>query len=277
MQGRSATRWNGLAHKADRIRSLTGWVPDGMKQPNDFGRFPDFEGFLVLNMSQSILDREHTPISPLNVLIADDHAIFRTGLRLALEAEEQRFSVTEAANFDEMLALAETEQPSVLILDLRMPGLTMPDGVKQLRRRFPGVPLLILSASCDAQDMISSLGAGASGYVTKESDICTLFDAINLVRSGGVFVPSNIVAGQGDAIGAAASAPEREVAVPRLTRRQFQVLSLVLDGHANKEVAYRLEMSEGTVKTHLASVMRMYDVNNRVQLLRQVERVGYRH
>jgi len=88
-------------------------------------------------------------------------------------------------------------------------------------------------------------------------------------------VPADVIAGRTEAIGPQ-SAPTSST-VPRLTRRQAQVLELVLEGHANKEIAYRLNMSEGTVKTHLASVMRVYDVNNRVQLLRQVGRIGYRH
>jgi len=211
----------------------------------------------------------------MRVVIADDHAIFRTGLRLALEADAAVHSVQEAASFEEMLTIAERGEPSLLILDLRIPGFTVPDGLRTVRRRFASLPVLILSASCDAQDMIACLGAGASGYVTKASDITVLFRAIRLVQSGGVFVPSDVVAGQGDAIGTSPELPA--TASPRLTRRQFQVLELALDGHANKEIAYRLEMSEGTVKTHLASVMRMYDVNNRVQLLRQVERIGFRH
>jgi two-component system nitrate/nitrite response regulator NarL len=210
----------------------------------------------------------------MRLLIADDHAIFRAGLRLALEANDAVDVVVEASSFDEMLELAGLASPDVLIVDLQMPGLILPDGLKLARRRFGSTPVLILSASSDAQDMIMCLGAGASGYVTKTSEIGTLFDAIKLIRAGGIFVPADVVAGRGEAIG------ERNDAIPnttpRLTRRQAQVLELVLDGHANKEIAYRLAMSEGTVKTHLASVMRMYDVNNRVQLLRQVERVGFR-
>jgi len=211
----------------------------------------------------------------MRLLIADDHAIFRAGLRLALEASEAVAAVIEAASFTELLAMAEAAAPDVLILDLQMPGLAMPDGLRLLRRRFPHTPVLMLSASTNAEDMILCLGAGASGYVTKASDIDILFDAIQRIRAGGIHVPADVVAGRAEAIGPQ-PAP-LSAAVPRLTRRQAQVLELVLEGHANKEIAYRLNMSEGTVKTHLASVMRMYDVNNRVQLLRQVERIGFRH
>lgn len=211
----------------------------------------------------------------LRLIIADDHAIFRTGLRLALEADDGIAAVEEAASIQDMLALAEAGAPDVLIVDLQMPGLTGVDGLKAVRRQLAEVPLLILSASCDANDMIMCLGAGAAGYVTKASDLDVLLQAIRLVRAGGIFVPADIVSGQAEGIG---QGPPQPVApAPRVTRRQSQVLALALEGHANKEIAYRLEMSEGTVKTHLASIMRMYDVNNRVQLLRQVERIGVRH
>lgn len=211
---------------------------------------------------------------PLRIIIADDHAIFRTGLRLALEAAPGIVSVKEAAHFEALLLLANEDPPDVLILDLRMPGLTIPDGVRTARVRFRNAPILFLSASSDTQDMIGCLAAGASGYVTKASEITTLLEAIRLVRTGGVYVPADVVSGQVDGIGSTPDA--QNVQAPRLTRRQAQVVSLALDGHANKEIAYRLEMSEGTVKTHLAAVMRMYDVNNRIQLLRQVEKLGYR-
>jgi two-component system nitrate/nitrite response regulator NarL len=228
-----------------------------------------------LKQSLSYATLNHGLNDPARIVIADDHAIFRTGLRLALEADEAIASVHEAASFEEMLTNLERGDISLLILDLRIPGLTVPDGLRLLRQRFASLPVLILSASSDAQDMITCLGAGASGYVTKASDIQILFNAIRLVRAGGVFVPADIVAGKGEGIG---GLMERPVSIaPRLTRRQSQVLALALDGHANKEIAYRLQMSEGTVKTHLAAVMRIYDVNNRVQLLRQVERIGFRH
>ncbi|MEZ5655420.1 MAG: response regulator transcription factor [Sphingobium sp.] len=211
----------------------------------------------------------------LRIVIADDHVIFRVGLRLALEAHDTVGSIVEAGCFDELLALSEMSAPDVLILDLQMPGLAMPDGLKMLRRRFEKTPILILSASTDADDMILCLGAGAQGYVTKASDISILFKAIHMVRAGGIYVPADIVAERSQGIGV--PSPTESSAIPRLTRRQAQVLDLVLEGHANKEIAYRLDMSEGTVKTHLASVMRLYNVNNRVQLLRQVERIGFRH
>ncbi len=202
----------------------------------------------------------------LRVLIADDHGIFRAGLRMSLESDERIGQVVEAQDFDGLMAALRHGRPDILIVDLHMPGLVLPDGLARVRRRLGDAPMLVLSASTDPDDMIRCLGAGASGYVTKASDMAVLFDAIALVLAGGIFVPADIVAGQGERIGHAGAAPP-----PRLTRRQAEVFELALEGHANKQIAYRLGMGEGTVKTHLAAIMRAYEVNNRVQLLRKVQ------
>ncbi len=203
----------------------------------------------------------------LRILIADDHGIFRAGLRLSLESDDRVAQVVEAHDFDALMAALDHRRPDILILDLHMPGLVLLDGLRRVRQQLGDAPMLVLSASTDPDDMIRCLGAGASGYVTKASDMPVLFDAIALVLAGGIFVPADIVAGQGARIGHA----ERSAPPPHLTRRQSEVFDLALEGHANKQIAYRLCMGEGTVKTHLAAVMRAYEVTNRVQLLRKVQ------
>ncbi len=184
---------------------------------------------------------------------------------MSLESDDRVAHVVEAQDFDALMAALHHGRPDILILDLHMPGLVLLDGLRRVRQQLGDAPMLVLSASTDPDDMIRCLGAGASGYVTKASDMPILFDAIALVLAGGIFVPSDIVAGQGERIGHAGAASP-----PRLTRRQAEVFDLALEGHANKQIAYRLGMGEGTVKTHLAAVMRAYEVNNRVQLLRKV-------
>jgi DNA-binding NarL/FixJ family response regulator len=208
----------------------------------------------------------------MKILIADDHAIFRAGLRLALEARAEVAEVREASTVEDVMNLDARQHPDILILDLKIPGLSIPEGIGTLRRRLGNKPILMLSASCDANDMVGCLSGGAAGYVTKSSDIGVLFEAIRMVRAGGIYVPLDVVAGHADGIGFA-DAP-RQLFSPRLTERQAQVLDFVLDGHANKEIAYRLDISEGTVKTHIAAIMRAFDVNNRVQLLRRVGSTG---
>jgi DNA-binding NarL/FixJ family response regulator len=108
------------------------------------------------------------------------------------------------------------------------------------------------------------------GYVPKSSDMDTLLAGVRTVLSGGVYLPRSLLTGSMALTpGAAASGPG-----PTLTQRQREVLELVSQGHANKEIGYRLGISEGTVKTHLAAMMRSLSVNNRVQMLREAERLG---
>lgn len=126
---------------------------------------------------------------------------------------------------------------------------------------------MVLSASEDGEDVFRALAAGASGYLPKSASAATIVAALRLVLAGGVHVPRELVAG-----GATLGAP----APPRLTARQAEVLALIGAGHANKEIAHRLGTSEGTIKAHVAAIMRQFGVRNRVQLLLAADRAGMR-
>jgi len=211
----------------------------------------------------------------LRLLIADDHPIFRSGLQWALEQFPEVGEVRVASSFEELMTVLPGWMPDIVILDLHMPTLSAPESLRLLRQRHGPLPVLILSASGEPEDVIDTLRAGASGYITKASEVSELLAAVQVILDGGVFLPDGIIAARSDPIGAARTVAPSP-AIPRLTRRQHEVLSLTLQGQANKVIAHNLSMSEGTVKTHLSAVMRLYGVNNRVQLLRAVERIGYR-
>lgn len=203
----------------------------------------------------------------VHVLIADDHAIFRQGLRLVLDGLGPSTRVVEAGDFAEAQAAAlALPAPDVMLVDLRMPGMDGFAGIGALKRTRPAAPLLVLSASEDGEDVFRSLAAGASGYLPKSATAATILEALRLVLAGGVHVPRDLVAG-GNALGAP---------VPRLTARQAEVLTLIAGGHANKEIAHRLGTSEGTIKAHVAAIMRQFGVRNRVQLLLAADRAGLR-
>lgn len=207
----------------------------------------------------------------MKVVIADDHVIFRQGLRLALEAIQAGSEFFEAGDFETLLRLVTRQRDlGLLILDLNMPGLSRSTGIATLRGHVAPAPILVLSASDDSEDVFASLASGASGYVHKSAGMDVLTEAIRTVGLGGVYVPRDLVTGvrppPPNARGATAEGP-------RLTPRQADVLRLAAEGHANKEIAFRLGMGEGTVKAHLSLVMRELGVHNRVQLLREVERL----
>ncbi|MCW0180169.1 MAG: response regulator transcription factor [Zavarzinia sp.] len=206
----------------------------------------------------------------MKVVIADDHVIFRQGLRLALEAAQAGSEFLEAGDFDGLLRLVMRQRDlGLLILDLNMPGLSRSTGIATLRGHVAPAPILVLSASDDSEDVFSSLAAGASGYVHKSAGLDVLTEAIRTVGLGGVYVPRDLVTGARPPAAKASRVGEG----PRLTPRQADVLRLAAEGHANKEIAFRLGMGEGTVKAHLSLVMRELGVHNRVQLLREVERL----
>jgi DNA-binding NarL/FixJ family response regulator len=204
----------------------------------------------------------------IRVLIADDHAIFRQGLRLVLKGLDPSPDIVEAGDFAEAQAVAAAQPaPDLMLVDLRMPGMDGFAGIGALKRARPAAPLMVLSASEDGEDVFRSLASGASGYLPKSATAATILEALRLVLAGGVHVPRELVAG-----GAALGGP----APPRLTTRQAEVLGLIAGGHANKEIAHRLGTSEGTVKAHVAAIMRQFGVRNRVQLLLAADRAGLR-
>ena len=208
----------------------------------------------------------------MKILVADDHAIFRAGLRLTLGSLADAVDVEDAHDLASLLALADRHPDAdAIVVDLRMPGMDRYTGLAQIRQRLRQMPVLVLSASDDPDDVYNCLAAGASGYVHKTAPADTLFDAIRTVCAGGVHLPRELLAVQATP---AAGEPAAQDAAIVLTPRQRQVFDLVIQGFANKRIAYDLAMSEGTVKAHVASIMRQYGVGNRVQLLRAAERAG---
>lgn len=205
----------------------------------------------------------------MNVLIADDHAIFRQGLRAVLDDLAEGIVVHEAADLDEAMKCATGEPPHLVLLDLRMPGMDGFAGIGAFRRRLPSAPIVVLSASEDSNDVFQALAAGANGYLAKSASATTILDALRLVLVGGIYVPRELVSGADNM-----PEPEPPVEALRLTTRQSEVLGLIADGLSNKEVAYRLGTSEGTIKAHVTAIMRQLGVRNRVQMLLAAQRAG---
>jgi DNA-binding NarL/FixJ family response regulator len=210
----------------------------------------------------------------VKVLIADDHAIFRQGLRVVLGDLDSAVEILEAADFGEALATAkDAPDLSLLLADLRMPQMDGFDGLRALRRLLPRTPIMVLSASEEAADLFGALESGASGYLPKSAPAPVILDALRLVLAGGVYVPRELVSGEGKPLAQPAAALGRGGV---LTPRQHEVLALIADGHSNKEIAYRIGTSEGTVKAHVTAIMRALGVRNRVQLLLAAEQRGIR-
>jgi DNA-binding NarL/FixJ family response regulator len=198
-----------------------------------------------------------TPL--IRVLVADDHAIVRTGIRHVLETEPGFTVVGEASNGTEALALALELVPDVAVLDISMPGVSGLQVAAELRQRCPETRILILSMHDNTEYVLESLRAGVHGYLLKDSAATELGSAIRAVRRGESFF-SPPVARQLGAVVRGELGGDRPNALASLTSRERQVLIGVAGGRTNKEIAQELGISHRTVESHRESLMRKLHV-----------------
>jgi DNA-binding NarL/FixJ family response regulator len=198
----------------------------------------------------------------MKVLIADDHPLLRDALARTLARVRPDAVVVEASGHDEALALLAAEAPSLALVDLHMPAADGTRGVLALRRlrlAAPGTPLIVISGDDDPAVMRAALAAGAAGFVPKSEPPERMAQAIALVLAGGTWLPPQALADlQG---GAAPPRPDLHA----LTPRQTDVLRGLLRGLPNKLIARELGLTEGTVKIHIAAILRTLRVKNRTE------------
>ena len=198
--------------------------------------------------------------APIRILVADDHLIIRQGLRLILETQEGFELVGEAADGAEAVRLCGELQPDVVLMDLRMPGMDGLHAIERLRTEQPGIAVVILTTFNEDDLMMRGLRLGAKGYLLKDTDRETLFHTIRAASRGETLLRPEIMArvlAQGKNAGASASAPAE------LTERELEVLRGVAQGERSKEIAFRLGITERTVKAHLASIYNRLGVDSR--------------
>jgi DNA-binding NarL/FixJ family response regulator len=211
----------------------------------------------------------------MKILIADDHALFREGLRHVLSQLGDQVTIVEASDFPQALAAVEqTGDIAVVLLDLAMPGMAWNDGLSRLKELLPEtVPIVILSASDDRRHVLQAVNLGAAGFIPKTSSSRVMISALKLVLSGGVYLPPALLqqGGQGlDGLGPVASGG----GVSFLTPRQREVLALLGEGQSNKEIARVLTLAEGTVKLHVTAILKALDVNNRTRAVVAAAQLG---
>jgi DNA-binding NarL/FixJ family response regulator len=196
----------------------------------------------------------------LKVLIADDHPLMLQGIRRALETSEDIDVVGEARSGEEVLALAERRMPDLVLLDLHMPGLSGLDCVAELRRRWPEVKTVVISASDDRGSIDSALLAGASAYILKSVSPVDIPSVLRQASTGAVYhVPSALPSRHGEQ--ALAGGPD-------LTPRETTILTAVAGGLTTKAISQDLWLSEHTVKFHLTNIYRKLGVSNRSAAVR---------
>jgi NarL family two-component system response regulator YdfI len=197
--------------------------------------------------------------APLRIVIADDHLIVREGLRMILETAADLDLVGEAADGNEALRLCKELNPDVVLMDLRMPNMDGLTAIEHLSRDQPGIAVVILTTFNEDDLMRRGLKAGAKGYLLKDTDRRTLFDTIRAAARGETLLKPEILARLLSGPGASSMAGSG----PELTERELEVLRGVAQGERSKEIAFRLGISERTVKAHLAGIYNKLGVDSR--------------
>lgn len=213
-------------------------------------------------------------MTAVRVLIVDDQALFREGLRTLLSTRTDIDVVGEAATGAEAIALVERLQPAVVLMDLRMPQMDGIEATTRIRDRWPSIPVLALTTFDDDGNVFGALRAGAAGYLLKDVSSETLVSAIHAAARGESFLQSTVT---GKVVGAFARmmgpGPQRALIVP-LSPREREILALVATGASNKEVADRLCLAEGTVKNHVTSILGKLEVRDRTQAALKARELG---
>jgi DNA-binding NarL/FixJ family response regulator len=205
----------------------------------------------------------------MRVLIADDHGIVRSGLRMLLSSAPGIEVIGEAADGAEAREKAIRERPDLAILDVKMPKLTGLQATREIREQAPDVSVLILSMYDDERYLFEALKAGASGYVLKAQADSDLLEAVRAVERGEPFLtPKAQQALIKDVLGGGAGDADE------LTPREQEVVKLVAEAHTNKEIAEILHLAEKTVENHRSNAMRKLGMRDRVELVRYAIRRG---
>jgi two-component system, NarL family, nitrate/nitrite response regulator NarL len=201
----------------------------------------------------------------MKLLVVDDHPVLRGGLCALLLQIENDVVVLQAGSAEEGLALAaETSDLDIVILDIAMPGMNGFQAIAEFGRLRPELPVIVLSSSESPKDAREALAQGALGYIPKSANQHTLLAAVRLVMNGDLYVPP-LILDDADTARLTHFRSRESAGKPVLTDRQVAVLRSVSQGRSNKEIAFKLGLSEKTVKAHITAIFKILNVINRTQ------------
>ena len=211
----------------------------------------------------------------IRVLIADDHPLFRDGLRTLLNAVPETEFVGEVATGDEAITQAATLQPDIILMDLHMPGLNGIEATRAILHTSPHIGILVLTMFEDDDSVFSAMRAGARGYLLKGADQAEIVRAITVVSHGeAIFSPS--IAGRLTHYFATLGKASLPQAFPELTEREREILALIAQGWNNAEIAGRLVLSQKTVRNHVSNIFSKLQVADRAQAIIRAREAGLR-
>lgn len=217
----------------------------------------------------------------MKILLADDHALIREGLERTLSTLEEDTQFIHAEDRESVLGqLQAYPDIDVILLDLFMPGVKGFDLLSEVCDRYSNIPVIIVSGTEDPRYMRKAIDNGASGFIPKSAPTAVMMKAIQLVRNGGVYIPAEMIQKHASTTRLQANVPSQTLsneikeAASKLTTRQQEVLGLMGRGMSNKEIARELDVSDHTIKIHVAAVLRLFNATNRTEAVVMAQNAG---
>jgi two-component system, NarL family, response regulator DegU len=204
-------------------------------------------------------------MNKIKVLIADDHAMVRQGLKTMLELEEDIYVVSQAANGEEAVFRAREQKPDVILMDINMPVLNGLQAIKILKDEDSHYKIIVLTLHQDREYLFKTLQLGCEGYVLKDAESSVLIEAIRNVYNEQTYIQPNMTGELVKEFNRVTLIEQDKSITNNLTNREIEVLKLIAEGMINKEIAKNLFISEKTVKNHISNIFKKLDVNDRTQ------------
>lgn len=211
----------------------------------------------------------------MHILLVDDHTLFREALLHVLNQLDKQVVVLEAADVSEAEQfISHSHNLDLILLDIDLPGVDGLTALPNLREKAPTIPIVVLSGSENVMDVQRAIEGGSVGYIPKSCSSHEMLTALNIVLQGDIFVPPKLLIKIEKESLIAETHSKKSASQSLLTSRQIEVLELMAKGLPNKSIARTLEVAEGTVKLHVAAIMRTLDARNRTQAVTEASRLG---
>jgi len=227
----------------------------------------------------------------MKILIADDHELFLKGLEFILQENFPKTELTTAQSYTDIFSILEQKDSfDLIITDLAMPGANWLSAITKIHQLLPETPIIIISAVFDKEILQQTLDVGVAGYIPKTSSNTLIVSAINLVLAGGVYIPHELL--YSAKITPLSPEKQKEYMAPLktlekltvnntestskgLTGRQIDIVKCIAEGLSNKQIAYKLNLTEGTVKVHITVILKILNVKNRTSAVIEAAKRGY--
>jgi two-component system, NarL family, response regulator NreC len=206
-------------------------------------------------------------MAKIRVFLADDHTLFRQGVKTLIGAEAEMEVAGEAGNAGDAVSRVAELRPDVVLMDISMPGASCFEATRQIRKNRPETKVLFLSMYDDEDYLAQGMDSGASGYVLKDSPAEQLVEAITEVHRGGSYLSPRMVSHLVDDFRSRVKSENRMPRFGTLTRREIEVLKILAEGNSVKEIANALNLSVKTVEAHKFNLMRKLDIHNKAHLV----------